>query len=653
VIIINTTGGRDNTTCCVDGECDCSSLSTALNNIANNTVINIISRVVSLQNKTTMGSGNLTNITITGNGTTIKCNNNGSVYCKSCFNVVIEGITWDRCGDPYEPFTAGTGLNIYNYANISLVHCTFQNSQFSAITLLNPFGYLIIKNCNFLSNVAALSIFNGGTDFIIIVLIQETNFEDNGNFTEQSEYLGGNALYIDDNSVSTWNITISKSNFSYNFEPTFISLYNSIAPSIILTEVLVYKNKAQANQNFYIRLLGDGLISLVVLSSDFSDNSGNSSLLVDAGNIDLVIRNSTITENRISYYSVVNVISHCGSLTLRNLQIANNTILRSNQSSADRISGIFSFQFSYDTCNTTIDMVNVNIESNVCEHNKAGTLYIKNYGTNITFDQCVFTNNTSILGSAMYIDMQPNQRDGYYITISNSEFDHNSADQSNIYIDRQQLSSSSTIHFSLNGSNFTNNVGVCLFLSQIDLVMSSDILFKNNSADKGPALYLDHGSIAKISEEANIMFVNNSALLQGGAVFIELGLDCMQFSPVFLFPSSVAAEVSFVNNIARYGNNAVYFSILKYCDVIVNSSDVRSIMNVPYQFNYSQIINGTLTHIPIDFNYVLYTWLNVTQFPVVTSPHRLVLWSDKIPVLSPILIHRETMVSKIQCVITH
>ena len=123
--------------------------------------------------------------------------------------------------------------------------------------------------------------------------------------------------------------------------------------------------------------------------------------------------------------------------------------------------------------------------------------------------------------------------------------------------------------------------------------------------------------------------------------------------PVFLFPPSTTAEVSFVNNIARYGNNAVYFTIFKYCDIIVNSSDVRSIMNVPYQFNYSQIINGTLTHIPIDFNYVLYTWLNVTQFPVVTSPHRLVLWSDKIPVLSPILIHRETMVSKIQCVITH
>jgi len=50
-------------------------------------------------------------------------------------------------------------------------------------------------------------------------------------------------------------------------------------------------------------------------------------------------------------------------------------------------------------------------------------------------------------------------------------------------------------------------------------------------------------------------------------------------------------------------------------------------VNVPYQFNYSQIINGTLTHIPTDYNYA---WLNVTQFPVVTSPHRLVLYGDDI-----------------------
>ena len=46
-----------------------------------------------------IGSGKLTYIAITGSNVTIVCNNSGSVYCELCDNVMIEGITWDRCGN--------------------------------------------------------------------------------------------------------------------------------------------------------------------------------------------------------------------------------------------------------------------------------------------------------------------------------------------------------------------------------------------------------------------------------------------------------------------------------------------------------------------------------------------------------------------------
>ena len=52
VIIVNSNNGNDNTECCVNGECVCSSLSTALLNIDNNTVINITSQSVALNNST-------------------------------------------------------------------------------------------------------------------------------------------------------------------------------------------------------------------------------------------------------------------------------------------------------------------------------------------------------------------------------------------------------------------------------------------------------------------------------------------------------------------------------------------------------------------------------------------------------------------------
>ena len=74
VIMVNSNNGSDNTECCVHGTCTCSSLSTALLNIYNNTIINITSESVVLNNATTVGSGKLTNITVTGSNVTIMCN---------------------------------------------------------------------------------------------------------------------------------------------------------------------------------------------------------------------------------------------------------------------------------------------------------------------------------------------------------------------------------------------------------------------------------------------------------------------------------------------------------------------------------------------------------------------------------------------------
>ena len=150
VIIVNSNNGNDNTECCVNGTCTCSSLSTALLNIDNNAIIIITSESVALNNTTTMGSGKLTNITITGSNVTIMCNNSGSVYCESCDDVMIEGITWDRCGDPNGTNIAGVTFN--GNSNVSLVNCTFQHSQLRAVSI-SGVSNILIQGCNFSSNI--------------------------------------------------------------------------------------------------------------------------------------------------------------------------------------------------------------------------------------------------------------------------------------------------------------------------------------------------------------------------------------------------------------------------------------------------------------------------------------------------------------------
>ena len=107
------------------------------------------------------------------------CNNSGSVYCESCDDVMIEGITWDRCGDPNGTDIAGVTFN--GTSNISLVNCTFQLSQISSVTFLNVSRNIHVNHCNFLSNrrtqlpihnkCGGLSIHYSGSNFVWLTVL--------------------------------------------------------------------------------------------------------------------------------------------------------------------------------------------------------------------------------------------------------------------------------------------------------------------------------------------------------------------------------------------------------------------------------------------------------------------------------------------------
>lgn len=78
-------------------------------------------------------------------------------------------------------------------------------------------------------------------------------------------------------------------------------------------------------------------------------------------------------------------------------------------------------------------------------------------------------------------------------------------------------------------SNFTYNLGGCIYLVQCNLSLIETILFGNNSADKGAALYIDQRTNVSISDRSTIKFLNNYAS-QGGAIFIDLSIICVQKS---------------------------------------------------------------------------------------------------------------------------
>ena len=678
VIIINTTGGGDNTTCCVDGECDCSSLSAALRYITSSTTINITSQVVELNNTITMGSAygdfelRLSHITITGNGaTTVMCNYSGSVYCASCDDVVVKGIIWDRCENS-KYYYAG-GITIYTPFRINLVNCTFQSSRFPAVAIIvrstvendvsgHQSGHVAVINCSFISNtntfqsvntVGGLIIRKEGPPAMQYITIEGCNFLHNGYFIDPNENDDSFGLYIydassDDISIAViWDITISNTIFLNNHQPIIMELEGQ-KKTVTLNEVYVYNNTMFGD-------FGDGVVSistgfnknknvsdatLSIISSVFSGNNGTT-LSVDCvseRSVTILISNSSFTNNfnYLSGTSIVyidvqesSVLDVC-SCTLMDVVLSNNVVYRNADQDlylgSKPVSGILAVHLC------TLNVTRAEFKSNIFSYPRGGAVYTSYGCDGISLTHCTFTNNTSIRGAAIYIDDHDltSNSCGNVILISfrNSAFHRNKADDSIIYIDG---SSKYQPVIDLIDSSFTNNVGVCMFLPYCTVNLYGQVIFNDNTANNGAALYLNQASQVYIYG-TSIQFVNNSAALYGGAIYVDLGIGCTENELVIYcddcnFDPIVFLDISFINNLAGYGGNSIYFSISKHCSVNADYSYDASLMHIPYWFNYSQIVDGTLLPIPTDYNY---TWFNITQFPVVTSPHRLVLYGDNI-----------------------
>ena len=125
-------------------------------------------------------------------------------------------------------------------------------------------------------------------------------------------------------------------------------------------------------------------------------------------------------------------------------------------------------------------------------------------------------------------------------------------------------------------SNFTNNIASALHISYCTVEFSGSVLFKNNSARKGGAIYLDHGSQIALEENSSITFSGNSALQEGGAIYMELSFGC-------IVNLSNASHILFVNNLAELGDS-IYLSNPEFCSNLKKSLGPH-ISTSPYTIN--------------------------------------------------------------------
>ena len=651
VIIVNSDNGNDNTECCINGECACSSLSIALLNIDNNTIINITSESVALNNTTTMGSGKLANITITGSNVTIMCNNSGSVYCESCDDVMIEGITWDRCGDPYGTNIAGVTFN--GTSNISLVNCTFQHSQVSAVSLLGVSDNIVIQGCNFLSNIAdGIGVLNISRDSSHRLLSHS-----NINITINEGYFYNNTvsalpslnIYIDDNSVINCSIVFKRTTFIYNQIIFFLHVKVSKLINIQLTEMLAFNNSRHIGIGASMNLFSTaGDVFLSINFSNFVSNNGS--------NVWCDISGDTITAR---FYDSNFIDSKPGSIALKvptvyistnasnaseivfhRVQVTNNWIEILPAPAKYDITGAVSIEVIRG--GISIDMFMVNFTSNRYMGLVGSALavvfpYQNGAVHSILITRCNFVSNRSpSYGAALYIDTR---NDNDNIQIVNTMFDKNDG-ASVVYLQGflhpvvrpSPINSNQAVIIS--NSTFTNNFGSALYLSSCDATLSGNLLFKNNTAESGGAMYVEQKTKVTIDDKATVKFIANIAKINGGAIYVDLVCShtiAGVYQIINTFQGGTNNSI-FINNSARIADNSLYFNVprpivvhkmSKQCSIHTNVEDYQSILHVPCQFNYFQPVNGKMMNIPCDLDYTL---LNGTGAPIVTSPHELRLY---------------------------
>ena len=651
VININSDNGTISTECCVHGACVCSSLYTALANITSNTVINITSKSVALNNTTTMGSGNLTNIAITGSNVTIMCNNSGSVYCESCDNVTIEGITWDSCGDPNG---AHAGVTFNGTSNISLVNCTFQHSQISAVSLIDVSDNISIQYCKFLSNlvnvptqVAKDNEFDGVLRITrsplrllnnsnITVSIVKCYFYDNGFFHSSPNSLSIHIIDSPDSLINRGCVILKSTTFISNRVGAYISVHMEKLVSVQLIEILAFNNTVHYELD---NRIGTGIITiyatsnnddvnLSIISSHFISNIGvNVWCTISAASV--TIKNSSFIDGKLNASSSVAILtiviivqaSKISEISFHTMQVSYNMINASKFVYYNSLAGpgAVSIVSDYDI---VINMSMVNFTSNQYSGGDGGALFISfsSYGSSILLNKCKFVNNSSPgHGAALYVDTQ----DSSYtqIVIIDTSFDHNNGDRSVVYIAQGGFSSTNNIDVQLNASAFTNSVGSSLYLSACDVYLSETSTFKNNTAENGGAMYMDQGTTVTMNS-ASVEFISNTARLNGGAIYVNF--LCSDLDAINIFSISNFVMCRFINNTATFAGNSLYFNVPRFCSINTNINDSHSILHVPCQFNYSQPVNGTMMqHIPCDLDYTLF---NGTGAPIVTSPHELKLY---------------------------
>ena len=192
---------------------------------------------------------------------------------------------------------------------------------------------------------------------------------------------------------------------------------------------------------------------------------------------------------------------------------------------------------------------NVTIQNCSFQHSLGQVIVLSEVSGNVNINNCNFVNNSQYRDHGTVIhyyssitkDFTPN----FEFNINNCKFSHNKHAKSLIYIESGFEHNSAMLCNSI----FQHNKGVSIFLVNKKLGLNGKILFQNNNAEDGTAIYISDYSTVVFGENSNVMFIHNYADNAGGAILSR------NHSKILFNQSS---KVRFTSNSAGNYGAAIY-----------------------------------------------------------------------------------------------
>ena len=209
---------------------------------------------------------------------------------------------------------------------------------------------------------------------------------------------------------------------------------------------------------------------------------------------------------------------------------------------------------------------NVTIHNCVFQQSLGQAIVLSEVSGDVNIRHCRFVNNSQCKGHGAAIHYTAASDTVYHtLTINNCSFTCNKGDVSIVYV--KGSSNTSQNRYFLSDSEFLQNTGVPLYVSNQNLNIHYNVVFMENEAKEGGGIYICNYSNIAFDQHSFVKFIHNEAR-SGGAIFV-------QDNSSVLFGAN--SRVIFNNSRANFTGGAVVTSGNSH--VIFNESSTVMFIN--------------------------------------------------------------------------